>query len=208
MILDILRIAPRALVTRSLRAARLPLTAAEQLASQQGNEAWPPTLAFESAQANVETLVGSLLRDPALTESGRLRQAKVAELRRADQLEAQAQLEKEQARQAELQRKAEIAEQRKQTMQAAKRRKEAVEQQRAAEEHKAEAKARKRTTGVHKQQAKQEELIERRERAGRAKVLDTEAKALEIVKEALEADEKVDIIDATLEGNKEARKAG
>lgn len=208
MITDILRIAPRAVVTGYLRAARLPLTAAERVAKQQGNEAWPPALAFEAAQATVETVAGSLLRDPDMIEDGRLRQAKVAKLRKADALNTEAEFEKEQARQVEQQRKAEIAEQRKQTMQQAKQRKENVEQQAAAEERTVGAKAAKKAAAVRQQKAKQEKFIERRERTGRTQALDAEAKALEIVKDALEAEEKTDVIDATIEGSKQARKTG
>jgi hypothetical protein len=208
MITNVIRSVPRTVLNTYLRAARLPLTAAERIAKQQGNEAWPPALAFESAQAGVETVVGSLLRDAELIENGRLRQAKVAKLRQAGELKTEAELEKEQGRQAEQQRKAEIAQQRKQTMQAAKQRKENVEQQAAVEERKAETKAAKKAAAVREQKAKQEKFIERRERSGRAEALDAEAKALEIVKDALEAEEKVDVIDATIEGNKEARKTG
>lgn len=208
MITDILRLVPRTVVSGYLRAARLPLTAAERIAKQQDNEAWPPALAFEGLEANVESVVGALIRDPALVESGRLRQAKVAKLREAGELGTVAELEKEQARQEEQSRKAEIAVQRKRTVQATKERKENVEQQAAAEERKVEAKAAKKASAAREQKAAQAKATERRERAGRVEALDEEAKALEIVKDALEAEEKTNLIDEAIEANKESRKTG
>jgi len=208
MITDVLRTIPRTVVTGYLRAARLPLTAAERVAKQQDNEAWPPALAFESIEASVESVVGALIRDADLAESGRLRQAKVAKLREAGELKTVAALEKEQARQEEQARKAEIAAQRKQTVQSAKQRKNTIEQQAATEERQVEAKAAKKASAVREQKAAREKVAERSERAGRTEALDAEAKALEIVKDALEAEEKTELIDETLDANKEARKTG
>ena len=208
MIADIIRMVPRTVVGGYLRAARLPLTAAERIAGQQDNEAWPPALAFESIEASAESVIGALLRDPALADSGRMRRAKVAKLREADELKTVAQLEKEQARQQEQERKAEIAEQRKRTVQATAHRKQNVEQEAAAEERKVEAEAAEQASAVRKQKAAQEKSVERQERAGRTDALDAEAKALEIVKDALEAEEKAELIDETIAANKEDRKTG
>jgi len=64
-----------------------PPRASARLRGQQPNEQWPPALAFEGLEAGVETVLGSLLRDDVLVEQGRMRQAKVAQLRKAEQLE-------------------------------------------------------------------------------------------------------------------------
>src|SRR3954465_4083412 len=89
---------PRTVVKTYLSAARLPLNAVARANGQQDNEQWPPALAFEGFEASVETVLGSLLRDEGLTEAGRLRQAKVAQLRKAAQLEAVADTTRTQAR--------------------------------------------------------------------------------------------------------------
>src|SRR4051794_41855761 len=72
---------PRTVVKTYLSAARLPLNAVARANGQQDNEQWPPALAFEGFEASVETVLGSLLRDDTLLEAGRLRPAKVAQLR-------------------------------------------------------------------------------------------------------------------------------
>src|SRR5436305_11099109 len=90
---------PRTVIKTYLSAARLPLNAVAKANGQQGNEQWPPALVFEGFEASVESVLGSLLRDDQLLESGRIRQAKVAQLRKAAQLEAVAESEREVAQQ-------------------------------------------------------------------------------------------------------------
>src|SRR3954452_12262030 len=90
---------PRMLIDTTMNAARLPLTAAERVSGQAGNEEWPPALAFEGGQATVETVLGSLLRDDELVSRGRLRQAKLGKLKEAAQLEAIADEERSRAQQ-------------------------------------------------------------------------------------------------------------
>jgi hypothetical protein len=208
MIANVLRLVPRAVVKTYARGARLPLTLAERIANQQGNASWPPSIAFEAAEAQVESLVGALVRDPALAESGRLRQARVAKLREAAELKTVATVEAEQAQRAEQKRKAEIADERKQTVKAAAERKQTVERDAVSQDRKVAAKAAKKSTAVRRQKADQDQAIDRRERADRAEVLDAEAKALALVKDALEAEEMTEVIDASIEGSKEARKLG
>src|SRR3954451_414796 len=89
---------PRTVIKTYLSAARLPLNAVAKANGQQGNEQWPPALAFEGFEPSVETVLGSLLRDDTLIEAGRLRQAKGAQLRKAGQLEAVADTTRKQAR--------------------------------------------------------------------------------------------------------------
>src|SRR4051812_2446418 len=81
------RAVPRGVVGAGLGLARLPVTAAARASKQTGNEQWAPTLAFEGFEAGIETIVGSLLRDEALPSRGGVRQAKVAQLRKAAQPE-------------------------------------------------------------------------------------------------------------------------
>src|SRR3954462_11706474 len=90
---------PRTVVKTYLSAARLPLNAVAKANGQQGNEQWPPALAFEGFEASVESVLGSLLRDDTLLQSGQVRQAKVAQLRKAVELEAVAETEREVAQQ-------------------------------------------------------------------------------------------------------------
>jgi hypothetical protein len=199
---------PRSVITSYLSVARLPLNAVARASGQQGNEQWPPALAFEGFEASVETVLGSLLRDQHLVEAGRLRQAKVAALRKASQLEAVADTTRQQAREEFADRREAAQAKRQQAGQRAEQRKAQVERQ--ADERKAEADraAGKKKTAARQVKAAQEKVIDRRERVATTEALTTEAEALKTQQEALDAAETVDVIDDTIEGNKAARQGG
>lgn len=205
---DNVQAAPRMLVSSYLSALRLPLTISERIAKQQGNEQWPPALAFERFEAGVETLAGSLLRDAALTDKGRLRQAKVGQLRRAAELETLAEQERKQADDRLEQRRQQVAEERQETERRAEQRKRELERQAELHEQKVAEKAEKRATVARQARAAQEKAIAREERAAKKQALDAQARALDVTKDALETEEKVELIDKTIEGSKEARKTG
>jgi hypothetical protein len=199
---------PRTVVTTYLTVARLPLSAVAKLSGQQGNEQWPPALAFEGFEASVETVVGSLLRDGDLVESGRLRQAKVAQLRKAASLEAIADTTREQAREEFAQRRAAAESTKQQARERAQQREQQVERQAEQRKAQAESKAAKKKAAARQVKAAQEKTIERRERVAEQQALATEAEALKAQKEALDAAETVDVIDDTIEGSKAARHTG
>ena len=81
---------PRTAVKATLLGLRLPICGVEALTGQTGNASWPPAIAFEGFEAGVKQVVGSFLRDDELVDEGRVQQAKVTELRRAVELEVQA----------------------------------------------------------------------------------------------------------------------
>lgn len=83
---------PRTAVKATLLGLRLPICGVEALTGQTGNASWPPAIAFEGFEAGVKQVVGSFLRDDELVDEGRVQQAKVTELRRAAELEVQADL--------------------------------------------------------------------------------------------------------------------
>jgi hypothetical protein len=197
---------PRTVVNTYLSVARLPLNAVAKVSGQQDNEQWPPALAFEGFEASVETTLGSLLRNDDLLESGRVRQAKVAQLRKAAELEAVAETKRELAQREVRETREEAAAKRKAAAQRADQREQQIE--REAEQRKAQAgqKAAKQAAAARQAEAAQEKVIERRERAATAKALVEESQALKTQQEALGAAETVDTIDETLEGTKEARK--
>jgi hypothetical protein len=208
MIADTFRTVPRAVVNGYLRAGRLPITIAERIAGQKGNESWPPALAYERLEAGVEAIAGSLLGDAALTEAGRLRQARVSKLREAAELQTVAAVAREEAREQQHERKAEIAEKRKQTLRVAAEREQAAERQAEQQKRRVETAAARKKSAARSAQAAQEKAIERRERATRVEALKAETEALDSADKALAAEETADLIDKTIEGNKEARKTG
>jgi hypothetical protein len=196
---------PRVVVEGYLRTARLPLTAIQHIAQQQGNEQWPPGLVFESFEAGVETVAGALLRDPALLDKGRLRQAKLTQLRRASELEAMAAVELERADEELEQRQAQAAEQRAESQRRAEQRTRELERQAELHERKVEAKAAKKAAAARRTKAARDSAIDSRERAAKTAALAEESRALGTAKQALEADETVDVIADTIDGTKAAR---
>src|SRR3954447_16863630 len=189
---DNVQVVPRLIVSGYLKAVRLPLTATERVAKKQGDEKWPPALAFERFEAGVETVVGSLLRDEALVDKGRLRQAKVAQLKKATELETLAVQEKKQANAKLIDTRELIAEERRETERRAEQRKQELERQAELHEQKVEEKAAKKAATARQVKAAQDKAITREERAAKAEALKAESRALSITKDALEADETVE----------------
>jgi len=199
---------PRTLVHTYLSVARMPLSAVAKARGQQDNEQWPPALAFEGFEAGVETVLGSLLRDEELVEAGRLRQAKVAQLRKAAYLETVADTKRERADQEFAQRREQAEKKRLDAKRRAEQREQQVEQQAQQRKVAADRAAAKKKTAARKTAAAQEEVIERRERATTVQSLDREAQALKVQQEALDAAKTADVIEESIEGTKEARRSG
>jgi regulator of protease activity HflC (stomatin/prohibitin superfamily) len=201
-----LKTLPRTVVKTYLSAARLPIDALARVRGEAGNQQWPPTLAFETLEAGVETVVGSLLRDDELVEAGRLRQAKVASLRKAAQLETLAETKRVEANEQFAAKRETAQRQKAQADAQARQLKQQIEREAEQQAARAEAKAAKKAAAARATKNAQEQLIERRERAVTAVALDKEASALAVQQEALDAAETVEVIDETLEGSREARR--
>jgi len=199
---------PRTVIKTYLSAARLPLNAVAKANGQQGNEQWPPALAFEGFEASVETVLGSLLRDDTLIEAGRLRQAKVAQLRKAAELEAVADTTRTQAREEFTERREAAQAKRTQAEQRAAQREQQIEREAEQRKNKVDQTTSKKKAAAQQAKAAQEKVIDRRERVATTEALTNEEKALEAQQEALDAAETVEVIDETIEGNKAARRTG
>jgi hypothetical protein len=203
-----IRALPRTTITTSLRVLRLPLSMAERVAGQRDNESWPPALAFEKLEGRLETLAGSLLRDEELAETGEQRSAKVVKLEEARALETAADYEKATAREEERKRATEIARQKARSNRAARERKDTAKAKAAKEKQAAETVAAKREAAAEGKAEAQEKVVDRNERAAKAAALRAESEALDLTDEALQAKETVDLIDETIDANKEARRTG
>jgi flagellar biosynthesis GTPase FlhF len=203
-----LKTVPRTVVGAYLRAARLPLTVAERIAKQQGNAQWPPALAFESVEAGVETVLGAFLKDDALVDKGRLRQAKVAQLRKAAELETVAEQARAEADQTFEQRREQAQVKRAAAERTAETREQQLEREARQREQAAEQKAAKKATAAREAAQAQEKAIRRQERVAKAEALSKESEALGAAKKAVDAEETVAVIEDTLDGTKEARKTG
>lgn len=198
---------PRTIVRNYIQAARLPLTAAEAVLKRgQPTKDWAPTLAFESAEATVLQAVGSFLKDDELVTQGRLIEARITQLRRAAELEAQAEAKRTQA-DADYRERVESDQERRQRIAAeADQREQALAQEKARKTQEADAKARKQAENARKVEAAQQKAVARQERSARLSRVEAEQAALADEKRAVAADEAVLDLDAAIRTTKAVRK--
>jgi len=196
---------PGLVVGTTLQAARLPLNAAAKATGQAGNEEWPPSLMFEGVEAAVETTVGGLLRDDTLVSRGRLRQARIAKLKEAAQLEAIAETERAEADNELAARKQAAEKRREQVEETAEQREARLEQEAAKRKQQVEKTAAQRKAATAKQTAAQRKVVERQEREAKLAAAEAETKALSKEKAALVAEDTAVALDEAIDVNREAR---
>lgn len=201
------QVVPRTLLDLSLRAVRVPVDLAARASGQQANAQWPPVVAFEGFEAAVETTVGGWLHDPAISDKGRLRQAKLAELRKAAGLAEVAAAQRTEAEQTFADRAQRAEDAKQEATQRAEQQKHAAEQAAAKAERRAQTRAAKQQTAEQKAEDSRNKAIDRQERSRTLAALNQESQALTVVKEAQRADEQVQNVDEALEHTKAARKA-
>ena len=198
---------PRTVVRTYLQAARLPLTAAEQVFNKTQTEDWAPTLAFETLEAQVLELAGNALNDEELRQQGRLVRAKVAQLKKAAELEAEAAAKRAEAdaeyrdrKRADEQARARVEEQ-------ADQREAAIKAEKARKKREADEKARAKAETSRKIEAAQQKQLTKQERAAAKTRITAEQQAIAEERKALAAEEQVLDLDAALETTKAVRKA-
>jgi len=199
---------PRTIVRTYVDAARFPLGLAESV-WRRGDKSgdWAPVLAFDAAEASVKQVIGSFLRDTELVEEGRLIQAKVAQLRKAAELETLASQQKAQADAEYQQRKQADETARAKFSQQADKREQALEEDKARRKQEVAATVRKQAESARKIEAVQQKAVVRQERAARTAELTAEQRALAEERKAAAADEQVLDLDRALRSTKAARKA-
>jgi hypothetical protein len=202
------KVLPSTAARAYLRVARLPLTAAQRLTGHRDDEQWPLTMAFETFEAGVESVVGSIINDESLTRSAEVRRTKLAKLRKAAVLRTEAEQTRQQADE-KFQERREAAEQRREeAARKAQQRQEEVERQAEKREQAAKQKTAKKTAAARQAKAKQDQVIARQERAAQLDALDAESEALQSAKQAADAESTVEVIEDTIQGQKAARKTG
>jgi hypothetical protein len=204
---------PRVFVRTWLRAARLPLDAVESITHRGDHEAeWPPALAFESFEAQCKQVAGAVLRDETLVEEGRLIQAKVAELRKAAELETVAQRRTATAA-AKQKAVAEAADQqRRRAERVAQEREQALERDVRAKQREVEAEFAAREDAASEASETARRALERRERdAARTRidgdqaVLRKERNAVAAKRRAVDADKKIEASTAARKARRQPR---
>jgi len=178
---------PRAYVCASLQVSRIPLSVAERATGNEGNEQWPPVLAFDAFQANVKQLLGSLLRDTDLVHQGELEQARVTTVREALHLEAVAAQTKAGAERSFQDRRTADEGKRQAAQERATRREQDADAKRSEAKRQAAAEARSRDEQGRRQEQKREDDLAKAERAAKASSIGNERKALAASKRATAA---------------------
>ena len=199
---------PRTLVCTWLRTVRFPLDAVEAVVRRgEYDLEWPPAIAFDSFEATVKQLAGSILRDDELTRDGQVGQARVAQLRKAVELDAvaaqrktEADAEFEQRRRADEQRRQEVQKQ-------ADQREVGLERERAEKKRRAAEDAARKRKQAAQVETIEERIVERQDRAARATRIAVEREALQHEREAVTAKARVTDLDDKLENTKAARKS-
>ena len=198
---------PRTVVRTYLQAARLPLTAAEQVFNKTQTEDWAPTLAFETLEAQVLELAGNALNDEELRQQGRLVRAKVAQLKKAAELEGQAEAKRAEADAEYRDRKRSDEQARQRVEQQADQREAAIKAEKARKKREADEKARAKAETSRKIEAAQQKQLTKQERAASKTRITAEQEAIAEERKALAAEEQVLDLDAALETTKAIRKA-
>jgi hypothetical protein len=204
-----LQAAPRTAIRAWFRAAELPVRAVQAIAQRGERDAeWPPALAFESLASHVMQLTGSVLRDDELVQEGRLIQAKVAQLRKAAELETVAE-RREAIANAKFESTRESAEQRRQRLE-----REAAEQERALEreakrkQSAVEAKVARKRSQAAKSEATTRKAIAREERAAASARPAQERESLRKERAAVSAKTRATTADKKIRATRVARNAG
>jgi hypothetical protein len=197
---------PRSTVRLGLAATRLPLTAAEVVLGKQGQDEWPPTLFFEGVEAQVEQVLGGLLRDDVLVGDGRIRAAKVDQLRQAVAKEAEAERLRDQADTSFQERRQEAERQKAEAERAEQERKDAIAREEAEAKEAAEAEARQQEQEAKAAERKAKQAAQRKARRTKAAALGAEEQALAQEKAAAARARDAQEADAKVKATKTARK--
>ena len=198
---------PRTVVRTYLQAARLPLTAAEQLFKKTDADDWAPTLAFETLEGEVLHFLGNALNDEELRQQGRLVRAKVAQLKKAAELEAEAEAKRAEADAVYRDRKRADEQARQRVEQQADQREHAIKAEKARKKQEADEKARKQAEAARKVETAQQKQLTKQERAAAKTRIAAEQRVIAEERKALAAEEQVLDLDAALQTTKAIRKA-
>jgi hypothetical protein len=198
---------PRTAVKVALQGLRLPITGIEAIAGQQGNDSWPPVIAFDGFEASAKQVVGSILRDETLVEEGRVQQAKVIELRRAIELDAEAEQTRAAADAALRARRDDAARQRRHAEAEAERREQAIEQDRVAQAERTAKQLNEKATTIERSDRARDNRVSALERNARRTRVDEEMAAVKQQSRAVQATKSAKDAAHAVEQKKARRKA-
>ena len=206
--MSIIQELPRTAVTTYLRFARLPLTAAERVFNPDtdGPTSWAPAIAFEDFEARVKGFAATVFSDQALRQDAELQRARVTQLRRAVELEAEAEATRARADQELAGRRSEVAQERQEAEAREQANKDRLERERREAEERADAKSAEQHRKVEEQAEAERERVERQERATESERLEAEREALAEKQTALETKDEAVRLEKAAQAAKARRK--
>ena len=195
------------LVRAGCAAARFPLEFAEGQLIGERRADWPPVLIFDTFESSFKQLVGSMTRDDELVQEGRLERAKVAELRKAVELETVADSQRDAAA-AEHEARIQADEARRRQIESRKSDRERTAlAERAAEQQRADADVERKRVATARADAAAQAEVERKARVEAAERIKAEKAAIAKERRAVAAKRKASRIDDRLVAAKATRKA-
>jgi soluble cytochrome b562 len=198
---------PRTAMKATLLGLRLPLCGIEVLTGQTRNSSWPPAVAFEDFEAGVKQVVGSILRDEELVEEGRVQQAKVTELRRAVELEVQADQKRAAADRELREQLARAEDERKRAEQEALRREQVVQRDKRAAEQRVDREVSEKATTIAATAQRTAKRVTAAEREAKLTRIDQESTAVAQQRRAVRATKAAGNASDALERKKAQRQA-
>ena len=198
------RIALRA----TLQWLRLPISALEALTGHRDNDSWPPAIAFGAFEAGVKQVVGTVLRDEGLLQEGRLRQAEIGELRRAVELEVEADQLRSAADTALQAQRGRTGEERQQAEQEAQRRRHAIDDDKRLAEQRVKQATQVKAVTVQKAATQRARRVAATERQARLTRVDKTSTALRQKGRAANATAAAGKATVALQKKKAQRKTG
>lgn len=199
---------PRTIIKAGLQGLRLPLTAVERVTNHADASAWPPAVAYEAFEAEAKMVIGSLIRDDELVREGRLQRAKVNELAEAERLQTEAEQKRQAADAAFEAREESLDEARARAEEQARRREQQVAEERAAKERAVREETERRKDAAARSAAAVNKAVTAQEREARRTRVAEESAAVAKRSQALNAEKRVQTLDAALEAKKNQRKTG
>jgi len=198
---------PRSAVQSYLRLTRLPLTVVERIVNPEAGSAWPPAVAYEDFEARVKAVAATFFRDDVLRKDATLQQARVAQLRRAVELEAQAEATRARADDELSNRRRDAAEDREEADRRADENAARLERERAEAEQRTADRAAEKEREAEEAADAERDRIQREERAAEAARLAAERETLAERSDAIATRDEAVRLEAAAEAAKDRRKS-
>jgi len=198
-----LAVVPRTLVSLGFGVARVPVDLLAQVTGNGGNREWGPTLAFDSVEATVRGVLGSVLGDPELAGQGQVKEARVQQRSEAAERDQAADARRDvaderlqQRRESDQQRREQVRDQKQEQQQR-------LEEERRRRAQKAEEREQQRKEQAERDKAKAHERIDSDAHEAHRTRVQEESEAVAAEREAAERKaEALELAEATDEARK------